>query len=70
MAGTPIYDKTLKFQIFLSGTRSLIILKLGMNRRGQNVFKVYINDDPRLTLIYFTARSNLVTLPSVLMPGQ
>ena len=37
-----------------------MILKLGMYHWGLKLYKVYINDDPRLTLTYFTARSNLV----------
>ena len=59
MAATPIYGKTLK--LFFSRTRSPMILKLGMWHQGLKVYKVYINDDPGLTLTYFTARSNLVT---------
>ena len=39
-----------------------MILKLGMYHRGLKLYKVYITDDPGLTLTYFTARSNLVTL--------
>ena len=30
--------------------------------QGLKVYKVYINDDPVLTLTYFTARSNLVKI--------
>ena len=37
-----------------------MILKLGMQHRGLKLYKIYINSDPRLTLTYFTARSNLV----------
>ena len=37
-----------------------MILKLGMQHWGIKLHKVYINDDPWLTLTYFTARSNLV----------
>ena len=37
-----------------------MILKLGMYHCGLNLYKVYINDDPGLTLTYFTARSNWV----------
>ena len=36
-----------------------MILKLCMQHRGLELFKVYINGDPGLTLTYFTARSNL-----------
>ena len=35
-----------------------MILKLGMYNWGLKVYKVYINDDPGLTLTYFMARSN------------
>ena len=37
-----------------------MILKLGMQHQGLKLYKVYINDDPGLTLTYFSARSNLV----------
>ena len=37
-----------------------MILKLGMQHRGLEVYKVYINNDPGLTLTYFKARSNSV----------
>ena len=37
-----------------------MILKLGMKHQGLKFYKVYINDDPGLTLTYFTARSNWV----------
>ena len=35
-----------------------MILKLGMQHQGP--FKVYIHDDPWMTLTYFMAKSNLV----------
>ena len=35
-------------------------LKLGMQHRVHEYYQVYSNDDPGLTLTYFTARSNLV----------
>ena len=38
-----------------------MILKRDMQHRGLKFYKDYINDDPGLTLTYFTARSNLVT---------
>ena len=38
-----------------------MILKVGMNHRGLKLYKVHINDDPGLTLTYFTSRSNWVT---------
>ena len=37
-----------------------MILKLDMQHRQIKFYKVYINCDPGLTLIYFTTRSNLV----------
>ena len=36
-------------------------MKLGMQHRGLQLIIVCSNDDPGLTLTYFTARSNLVT---------
>ena len=36
-----------------------MIVKLGMQHRGLDLYNVCINDDPVLTLTYFTARSNL-----------
>ena len=39
-----------------------MILKLSVDHQGLKVYKVYINDDPGLTLTYFTARSNLVEI--------
>ena len=53
MAAMPIYGKK-PLKIFFSRTKSPIILKLGMKHWEHN-------DDPVLTLIYFTARSNWVT---------
>ena len=38
-----------------------MILKLAMQHRGLKFYKIYMNDDPGLTLTYFTARSNWVT---------
>ena len=48
-------------KIFFSGTGGPISTKLGIMHRGLQPIIVYINDDPGLTLTYFTARSNLVT---------
>ena len=33
-----------------------MILKLGMQHRGSKDFKIYINDDPGLTLTSFMAK--------------
>ena len=53
----PCPNMTKAFKIFFFGTRNPIILKLGMGHQGLKVFKVYINDDPGLTLTYCMARS-------------
>ena len=37
-----------------------MIMKLGMYHWGLKFYKVYINDDPGLTLTYFVAMSNWV----------
>ena len=37
-----------------------MILKLGMRHWVLKLYKFYVNDDPGLTLTYFTARSNWV----------
>ena len=37
-------------------------LNLGMDHRGLKVYKVYVNNDPCLTLTYFTTWSNLVKM--------
>ena len=34
-----------------------MILKLGMKHQEEELYKVYINLDPGMTLTYFTARS-------------
>ena len=34
-------------------TRSLLILKLGFEDQSHKLYRVYINDDPGLTLTYF-----------------
>ena len=59
MAAMLIYDKNLKNN-FSSGTKRLMTLKLGLRQRVLNYYQVCSNDDPWLTLTYFTARSNLV----------
>ena len=35
-------------------------LKLSMQHRVLEYYQIFLNDDPGLTLTYFTARSNLV----------
>ena len=60
MAVMPIYGKN-PSKIFSSGSGGSIFTKLGMWHRGLLPIIVYINDDPGVTLTYFTARSNLET---------
>ena len=49
-------------EIFFSRTGRPISTKLGMVALGLQPIIVYSNDDPRVTLTYFTAWSNLVIL--------
>ena len=53
-----IWQKPLKI---FSRTKSLLILKLGMQHWGLKLYKICINDDPGLTFTYFMTRSNLVS---------
>ena len=39
-----------------------MIMKLSMKHYVLKVYKIYINDDPELTLPYFTTMSNLAKL--------
>ena len=57
MAATPIYGKN-PSKIF-SRTGGPISTKLGILHRGLMSIIVCSNDDPGVTLTYFTARSNL-----------
>ena len=41
---------------FFSSTRRPMILKLGMKHQAMELFKVYINHDPVMTLTFFMAR--------------
>ena len=59
MATTPIYGEK-PSKIFFSRTKGLMTLWLSMKHWGLGPIIVCSNDDPRLTLTYFTARSNLV----------
>ena len=69
MAAMPIYGKkTLK--IFFSGTKWPMTLKLGMQHWVLKYYQVSSNDDPGLTLTYFTARSNLVPYVFVWEKGK
>ena len=60
MAATPIYGKN-PSKIVFSRTKGPMTLWLGMLHLGLGPIIVGSNDDPRLTLTYFTARSNLVS---------
>ena len=60
MAAMPVYGKN-PSKIFFSRTGGSISTKLGMSHRGLQPIIVSSNDDPGVTLAYFTARSNLVT---------
>ena len=61
MAAMPIYGKN-PLEISFSRTGGPISMKLGMLHRGLQPIIVYSNDDPQVTLTYFTAWSNLVIL--------
>ena len=60
MAATPIYGKN-HSKIFSSRTGRPISTKLGMYHRRLQPIIFCSNDDPGVTLTYFTARSNLLT---------
>ena len=60
MADMSIYGKN-PSKIFFSGTGRPVSMKLGMKHRGPLSIIICSNDDPEVTLAYFTARSNLVT---------
>ena len=45
-------------------------LKVGMQHRVLKYFQIYSNDDPELTLTYFTARSNLIPYAFVWEKGK
>ena len=61
--------KTLK-KTFFSGTKRLMTLKLGMYHRVSEFYQVCSNDDPGLTLTYFTASPNLVPHAFVWEKGE
>ena len=69
MATMPIYDKNLKKSSSPEPKR-LMTLKLGMQHRVLEYYQVSSNDDPGLTLTYFTARSNLVPYAFVWEKGK
>ena len=61
MAAMPLYGKN-PSKIFFSGTGGPIFTKLGMLHQGLQPIIVCSNGDRGVTLTYFTARSNFVTL--------
>ena len=69
MAAIPIYGKKLK-KIFFSGTKRPMTLKLGMQHWVLEYIQICSNDDPGLTLTYFTARPNLVPYAFVWEKGK
>ena len=54
MAAMPIYGKSIKK--ISSGTKRPMTLKLGLQHRVLEYYQVFSNDDPGVTLTYFTAR--------------
>ena len=57
MASMSIYGKNLK-KIIFSGTKRPITLKVGMQHLVLKYYQICSNDDPVMTLTYFTLRSN------------
>ena len=55
MAAMAINTKNTKILFFR--TRGPMILKLDMKDRVEELYKVYTNHDPGMTLTFFTARS-------------
>ena len=56
-AAMPIYGKN-PSKIFFSRTKGPVTVWLGMKHLGLGRIIICLNDDLRLTLTYFTARSN------------
>ena len=59
MATRPIYGKN-PLNLFFSGTKWPLALRLGMQNRGCGPYQVSTNDESRLFLTYIMARSNLI----------
>ena len=59
MAAMPIYGKNLKKSSSPEPKRTMT-LKLSMHHWVLEYYQICSNDDPGLTLTYFTARSNMV----------
>ena len=68
MAVMPIYGKNLQ-KIFSYRTNSPMVMKLGMEHYVLKPYKVYINDDPELTMTHVTTISNFAKLVFVLTVG-
>ena len=69
MATMHIYGKNLE-KNFFSRTKRPMTLKLGIQHRVLEYYQVLSNDDPGLTLSYFTARSNLIPYVFVWEKGK
>ena len=63
-----IYEKK-KSKIFSYRSNSHMIMKLCMKQYVLKLYKVYINDDPELTLTHFKTMSKLAKLVFVLTVG-
>ena len=59
MATMHIYGKN-SLNLFFSGTKRPLALELGVQDWGCGPYQVSTNDESRLTLTYFMARSNLI----------
>ena len=59
MATTPIYGKN-SLKIFSYGTKRPLALVLGMKHWGCGPDQVCTNDESRMSMTYFMARSNLI----------
>ena len=57
-------------KIFFAGTKRSMTLKLVMQQQVLKYYQVCSNDDPGLTLTYFTAKSHLVPYAFVLEKGK
>ena len=69
MATILIYGKNIK-KILLFGSKRQITLKLSRQHLVLEYYQICSNDDPGLTLTYFTARLNLVPYAFVLEKGK
>ena len=54
-------NKPLKI-FFFSRTRRHMVLKLGMNHQGEELYKFYINHDLGMTMTYFMASPNRLSM--------